>query len=196
MVKLTTSVLLLGSCSLAFSESLLSSLNKYPETTTFQNLLKSNENTLSQMLPTAKKAYTVFIPSNKAFQAYASKNSGAALTSLSPNDLSSLLRYHVAVGLLSSKNFTQQRGITVPTLLDGQQYNNRSAGNQFLSKYGPDARGQVLYISSTPINNVRSKFKIRQASSVAEMRSGLGLVTQMNAVDAQFDEGQFQIIDE
>ena len=196
MVQLTSTLLLLGFSGLTISQDLLSSLTNYPQTTTFQALLKANATSASSFVPASNssKQYTIFVPSNSAFEKYASRHAGATLASLPQNDVLSLFRYHVTLGLVSAQNFSQPRGITVPTLLDGETYNNRSAGNALLARYGEEAKGQVLYISATKLSQL--KFRVRQTSSVADLRSGLGLVTQVEAVDGKWDGGNFQIVDE
>src|SRR4051812_19749910 len=101
MVKLTSTLLLLGASSLAVGEDLLSSLANYPQTTTFQALLKANVTTATSLLPSSSRSsngsYTVFVPSNAAFEKYTARNSGKSITSVPTNDLLSLFRYHVAI---------------------------------------------------------------------------------------------------
>lgn len=194
MAPVNTAVLLLAYTSLSLSQSLLSALSTYPQTSTFQSLLQKNTSGILNLIPSSKNDHTIFIPSDNAFLKYAGNHSATPLTALPPNDLLATLKYHVALSQLSVSNFSQPEGITVPTLLKGEQYNNRSAGNELLSKYGQDATGQVLYISATPIS--QAKFRVRQSMNQADMRSGLGLVTTVDAVDGKWDGGRFQIVEE
>ena len=182
---------LLGSSSIASAQSLLSALTSYSQTSVFQSLLQTVGGNLSSILPAEPLGYTLFVPSDAAFTQY-SRDKGVSLSQIPPASLLNLLQYHAGVGKLTSKEFASTAGLTVPTLLKDEAFNNRSAGAELQQVYGNNANGQVLFISASPLG--RAKFLIRQASPL-QLRSGLGRITTMDAVDGVWDGGRFQVVD-
>jgi hypothetical protein len=63
--------------------------------------------------------------------------------------LSNTLSYHILAGGLTYSSFDRPRGLTVPTLLTGELYNNRSSGVNLASSFGPGANGQVVLVQKT-----------------------------------------------
>ena len=150
-------------------------------------LLTSNATSLTQI--------TVLVPDNSAFDTLETQL-GAPIGSLTVEQLEPILQYHVLVGKLTTSNFTVQTGTTVPTLLTGPEYNNRSAGAALGSSGAANDphNGQVVFIQATSPTSKR--FIVRQlAPPVATVQGGLGHQINMTAADGYWDGGVFQIVD-
>jgi transforming growth factor-beta-induced protein len=189
--------------------SLRNALDDHQDASTFATYLGTNPPALASLLnpntsTTGISKYTILVPSNNALTTYQT-STGKSLTSLPASDLSIILKYHVLVAPLTETNFTVERGITVPTLLTDEQYNNRSAGDQLARAFGARAAsGQVLYFSSEEIASTSaasSVFKskrrvlVRQANAGAvNLRAGAGEIASVDVVDGTWDGGNFQIV--
>lgn len=116
----------------------------------------------------------MLVPDNSAFDKL-EVSLGAPIGSLSVQQLEPILQYHLLVGKLTTNNFTVQNGTTVPTLLNGPKYNNRSAGAALGSSGAANDphNGQVVFIEATSAESTR--FIVRQlASPIAIVQGGLG----------------------
>lgn len=191
----------LGLCrSLVLAQDLPTALANYPETSTFQGLIGQVPGGVSGLLPSglspnSSNGVTLLIPSNSAFSTFSNGTNSVNITSLPLDQLLDILLYHIMYAKLTSANFSSPDGLIVPTLLNGQQYNNRSAGAELIKLYGADAaQGNVVYISQEPINPVKFRVRQQQNSGVA-LRGGMGQGATMNAVDGTWDFGYFQILD-
>lgn len=166
-----------------------------PNLSSFGQILSKFPGLVSSLIPQAQEV-TVLVPSNAAFEKFVDQT-GQEPTSLPTEQLVAIFKYHVMAAKLTSKNFTARRGIVVPTLLKDEQYNNRSAGAQLVNTFGPEAaQGNVLYISPDTINP--AKLRVRQAgnsSTSVNLRGGLGVTASVDAVDGEFGQGAYQIID-
>ncbi len=156
----------------------------YATCSNFTNLYV-NDPTLASLLATGSTTtpYTVLVPDNDAFVSYESFY-GYPITALSSAHLQTLISYHIMVGDLNSGNFTNQKGLTVPTLLTGQTYNNRTPGSGLKDGFGGDAGGQVVYI-----------FPALSSSEVL-VQSGLGNNVTIRVIDGSWDNGSFQEVTE
>ena len=170
--------------SLVGATSFLHSVSAVPQLSNFTNLYINNP-ILASLLVTgsATLPFTILVPNNDAFISY--ENSyGHPVTALSSEDLQTLISYHVLVGHLNSDNFTNPKGLTIPTLLTEQMYNNRTPGPELEDGFGNNAGGQVVYIS--PAVN----------STAYLVKSGLGMNVTILAIDGSWDNGWFQEVTE
>jgi uncharacterized surface protein with fasciclin (FAS1) repeats len=169
-------------------DSLSSALANYPGLSTFRGLLTSNTTLLSAILPSNVGKVTVLIPDNDAFSAFTAKR--GPLSSIPPDQLLAILKYHFMVSELTSSNFTVAGGITIPTFLEDQQFNNRSESADLVAQFGANANGQVVYASASPINP--AKIRVRDGSTSVELRGGLAQGGDLNALDGTWAGGVFQ----
>jgi hypothetical protein len=88
------------------------------------------------------------------------------------------------VGDLKSGNFTNPKGLTVPTLLTGQVYNNRTPGSVLEAGFGNNAGGQVVYIYPVV------------SSSAVQVKSGLGTNMTILVIDGVWNNGWFHEVPE
>lgn len=177
--------------------SLTNALANYTNTKQFSTYLNTNPTAFTTLLSSSPAApgggLTILIPSDSAIS-----TSGLSLTSLTPETLAPILSYHVLAAPLTGTNFTQAKGITVPTLLKDALYNNRSGGAQLESQFGKQAaQGQVLFFSSDPIPTTKKfRVRVRQAGQGgANVRAGQSEVANVDIVDGTWDGGRFQIVD-
>lgn len=194
-----SSTLLYLSCALGTGaqESFYAATSQYPQLSNFTSFYENNFPLASQLLTTtATEPHTIFVPDNDAFARY-ERDNGYSITALSATELTSLIQYHVLVGTLSSANFSASSGLTVPSLLVGEQYNNRSAGAALSANISDpaSANGQVVFIQSG-LQSVTKKFRVRGAGLQSlEVRSGLSSDANLTALDGLWDGGMFQMID-
>ncbi|KAF2663352.1 FAS1 domain-containing protein [Microthyrium microscopicum] len=182
---------LLTTIGLASAQDLLSALSGYPDTSTFATYIPEIANDLNT---TAGQKYTVLIPSNEAFTKFAARH--GAIDTLPADTRKAYLRYHVLASSLTSTNFSQPQGLTVPTLLTDTKFNNRSAGDALTKIYGERAAGQVLYIAKNVNATSGYAYRVRrQSSGNTEVRGGLASDSQLTAIDGTWSGGTFQLID-
>lgn len=175
---------------------LSAAVSKFPQLSSFNSLLGSNPNLLGSLISSGmSQGVTLLIPSNDAFDKYTNKT-GSNVTSLPPDTLSVTLQYHIMAAPLTSANFSSAQGIIVPTLVTNVGNNNRTAGAALINTYGQQAaQGQVLFVSKSTA--APGKFRVkRQQGKTAQISGGDAQGASMNAIDAQWSGGYFQIIDE
>ncbi|KAK3945854.1 FAS1 domain-containing protein [Diplogelasinospora grovesii] len=170
-------------------------LSKYPETSTFQSLLQSNPQMITSTTPSNDKGgVTVLVPNNDAFTKFTNASGGTPITSQPTDKLINIFQYHVMAAPLTSANFTDPKGLMVPTLLTAEAYNNRTAGADLVNAYGSKAAlGQVLYVSKDPISPLR--LRVRQSATGVNLRGGEALNAGMDPVDGTWSGGRFQMVD-
>jgi len=187
-------LLCIGCASVAHTLSLLDATSVYPQLSNFSALYQNNIEVANLLLTNSStEPRTILIPNNGAFANFGLQH-GASIWSLPAADLEALLQYHILVGKLTAANFSQQSGLTVPSLLTGEQYDNRSAGPELFSSFGntEHANGQVVYISSAGQSSSR-KLALRQSgTSGLHVRSGLGAEADLMPLDGVWDGGMFQ----
>jgi hypothetical protein len=197
-MHLSTVVLCLLSCAPGTSaQSFYTAISQYPQLSNFTLFYQNNFPLASLLLtPSSTEPHTVLIPNNDAFTNYEHKH-GYSVTYLSATELESLIRYHVLIGSLTSTNFSAPRGLTAPSLLVDQQYNNRSAGVGLSSSFGnaTGVNGQVVFISGPhPHSN---KFLVRKSGTQSlKVHTGLSSDANLTALDGIWDGGRFQEIDQ
>jgi uncharacterized surface protein with fasciclin (FAS1) repeats len=183
---------------MAEAQSFLTAISQFPQLSDFTTLMYDNPGLAGALLTSNASSLTqitVLVPDNSAFDKLEAKL-GAPVGSLTVQQLEPILQYHLLVGKLTTNNFTVQNGTTVPTLLTGPKYNNRSAGAALGSSGASNDphNGQVVFIQATSPKSKR--FIVRQLTSpVATVQGGLGHQINMTAVDGYWDGGVFQIVD-
>ncbi|KAH9203984.1 FAS1 domain-containing protein [Leptodontidium sp. 2 PMI_412] len=193
-----SSTLLYLSCALgAGAQSFYAAISQNSQLSNFTSFFENNFPLASQLLTNSStEPHTILVPNDNAFAKYESDN-GYSITALSATELTSLIQYHVLVGRLSSANFSASRGLTAPSLLVGEQYNNRSAGTALSANFSnpASANGQVVFIQSG-LQSSSKKFRVRGAGLQSlEVRSGLSSDANLTALDGIWDGGMFQMID-
>lgn len=176
----------IGICSIAAcvsAQSLLEAISGFPELSNFTALLSDDPN-LAQALLTSnytslRGPATVLVPDNSAFNKLSALYR-VSMSNLTIQQLEPYLEYHLLVGQVTSENLTAASGITVPTYLTGQQFNNRSAGDA-LGSTGADGdvhNGQVVFLQAkqdqSSSNNTK-RFTVRQLENpTINAQGGLG----------------------
>lgn len=129
-------VLYLLSCATGTNaQSFFSAISQYPQLSNFTLFYQDNFPLASLLLTNSStEPHTVLVPNNDAFINY-ERDHGYSVTSLSETELESLIQYHVLIGSLTSTNFSEPSGLTAPSLLVGEQYNNRSVGTALSSSF-------------------------------------------------------------
>ncbi|KAK4117967.1 FAS1 domain-containing protein [Parathielavia appendiculata] len=125
---------------------LSAALAGFPSLTSLKSLVDQRPAVFDALL-SSHPSVTVLAPDNDAFAKYSSTN-GQPLSQAASADLNNILSYHILGAGLTSANFSAARGITIPTLLQGELYNNRSAGAELTQTFGADANGQVVYVQA------------------------------------------------
>lgn len=163
---------------------LTAALADNPSLSMMQQLV-SQHSTLVNSLISDNSAVTVLVPNNAALGAHTAA-SGRPLSELPASSLASILSYHiVAAGLTASSfssTFNSAKGITAPTLLTGEQYNNRTAGPGLVEAYGGKAGGQVVYAQ-------------HDGDGSYTMQGGQAERINLTVVDKQWRRGFIQILD-
>lgn len=187
------------------SQSLAQAIANNTGLTRFGELLNQFPEFLSLVLPTTTTGnVTVLIPNNAAITK-AEESAGGSLINLGTDRLISIFKYHVLVAPLTSDNFSAASspqaatsGLTVPTFLKDELFNNRSAAPELTAKFGPDATGQVIFFQRDPIQDrvlrIRQSVGGGSAGSVS-LRSGLAATVNLTTVDGTFSLGRWQVID-
>lgn len=177
------------------AQSFFAAISQFPELSNFTSFYQENFPLASQLLTNSQfEPQTVLVPNNDAFLRYEREN-GYPITSLSSVELANLIRYHILVGSLTAANFSASRGLTAPSILTGEQYNNRSAGPALSSQFpGVDANGQVVFIHSG-LQSGGAKLIQKAGLTSLKVRSGLSSDANLTVVDGIWDGGRFQMID-
>jgi len=123
---------------------LSAALADFPALASLKSLIDQRPSIFDDLFSGHQKV-TVLAPSDDAFAKYSSIN-GQPLSQAPSADLTNILSYHTFGAELTSANFSAARGLTIPTLLQGERYNNRSAGDDLTQTFGEEAKGQVVYM--------------------------------------------------
>ncbi|OLN85953.1 Fasciclin-like arabinogalactan protein-like protein 6 [Colletotrichum chlorophyti] len=177
-------------------QSLSSALSSHADLSTFNQLLNSYPDIISNVTTGGQNRVTILVPTNDAFTKYLQQSNVSDLAALPVDRLLNVFRYHTLEAGLTVQNFSAPRGITVPTKLRDALNNLRSPGAAIIDQFGADAQGQVLYVAPDAINP--AKFRVRQTSDddkTASLRAGLGQTATLTTIDGIWDGGFFQSID-
>lgn len=169
----------------------INALTGYPGLSTFRGLLSDNSSILDTVLQNNDGKVTVLVPDNDAFAKFTA--TFGQLSTISSERLLAILKYHILVSELTTSNFTVNGGITIPTLLQDEKYNNRSAPAQLATQFGTRANGQVVFASLSPNNLTQIKIRQSEAEDVA-VTGGLATQGELNTIDGVWEGGIFQAI--
>ena len=196
-MKYLSTFIIGAACATVKAQGLIDTINANPEFSSFSALLQSNIGLASSLVATSSTdRRTILVPNNDAFSKLAAN--GSPISSLPKDIILDILYYHTLVGALTSKDFSAPKGLTVPTFLTGEQYNNRSAGAALNSVSSSSAshNGQVVVITSKGSTQSKREFNLRQLSSPgAEVTSGLAHTVNLTAIDTTWDGGKIQMVD-
>jgi uncharacterized surface protein with fasciclin (FAS1) repeats len=174
------------------ADNLIAALAGYPALQNFSALVAKYPTAFNGAFTNAgSNGVTVLAPSNQAFVTYASKN--GPLTNLTAEALSTLLSYHILDAALTSANFTAPLGLTIPTRLTGEKYNNRSAGQDLLQKFGAHATGQVVYAQPLLAGGKRRR---AEEEGGVQIQGGMSEVAKMLTLDGKWSGGYFHMVDQ
>jgi uncharacterized surface protein with fasciclin (FAS1) repeats len=187
------------------AQTFLSAISQVPTLSNFTAFYSSNEQFASAFFSnTSLYPITVLVPNDDAFAAYL-QQTGVLLTQVPFETLLTLIQYHTLVSNLSNENFTSGTGglgsgLTTPTMLVNEQYNNRSAGSALASNFGGPERskGQVVFITNSDTGTSTKLRLSRQAGSAeAHVRSGLSSTVNITTLDEEgvWEGGRIHIID-
>ncbi|KAM0541110.1 hypothetical protein ACHAPJ_013377 [Fusarium lateritium] len=196
----STQIVSLGLLALAnaqtLPEDLTGAIVNYSSLSLFRSLLSASPQTLTTSLSDRDTNITVLIPTNDAINSYLKSSGVSDVTELSQDDVQVFFKYHVLSASLVSKDFDSARGLSVPTLLDDSQYNNRTSGPQIESQFGDKATGQVVFASKEDRDEKRAEKDID--GPTVNLRAGLLQNVKMTAVDGSWgakNVNTFQIVD-
>ncbi|RDW57500.1 hypothetical protein BP6252_13760 [Coleophoma cylindrospora] len=179
------------------AQSFLEAIGAYPQLSNFTSLLTDYPVLASSLLSaSATSPQTILVPDNTAFLNYENLT-GIPVSAVPTTDLAPVIQYHILSGLLKSHNFAAPQGITIPTSLVGQKYDNRTAGAALSSVGATNGNhdGQVVFIVPKT-NDSTTTLLVRQLSSAgAVVQSGLGQQVNLTAIDGTWDGGSFHIVD-
>ncbi|CEI67915.1 unnamed protein product [Fusarium venenatum] len=177
-------------------EDLAGAISNYSSLSLFRSLLSSAPQALITSLSEKDSNVTVLIPTNDAIKGYLKASSVSDVTELNQTELQVFFSYHVLSASLKSSDFDDPRGLSVPTLLQNSQFNNRSAGPQIESQFGKGSDGQVVFASRQDRNNKRADDDLGGPNVI--LRAGLAQDVKMTAVDGSWGTNSinsFQIVD-
>ncbi|KAG8670671.1 hypothetical protein FPOAC2_07480 [Fusarium poae] len=176
-------------------EDLAGVISNYSSLSLFRSLLSSAPQALITSLSEKDNNVTVLIPTNNAIESYLKTSSVSDVTELNQTELQVFFSYHILSASLTSSDFDDPRGLSVPTLLQNSQFNNRSAGPQIESQFGKGSDGQVVFASRQG-RNKRADDDLGGPNII--LRAGLAQDVKMTAVDGSWgtnNTNSFQIVD-
>ncbi|KAF5241442.1 hypothetical protein FAUST_3872 [Fusarium austroamericanum] len=177
-------------------EELAGVISNYSSLSLFRSLLSSAPQALITTLSEKDSNVTVLIPTNNAIEGYLKASGVSDVTELNQTELQVFFSYHVMSASLTSSDFENPRGLSVPTLLQNSQFNNRSAGPQIQSQFGKGSDGQVIFASRQDRNDKRADDNLGGPNVM--LRAGLAQDVKMTAVDGSWgtnNVNSFQIVD-
>ncbi|KAG5655301.1 hypothetical protein KAF25_010453 [Fusarium avenaceum] len=177
-------------------EDLATAIANYSSLSLFRSLIVTAPQALSQSLSDKSSNITVLIPTDDAIKSYLKDSGVSDVTELNQTDLQVFFSYHILSASLASSDFDNPRGLSVPTMLDDSQFNNRSAGPQIQSQFGEDAGGQVVFASKEEKIGKRANEDF--TGPTVSLRAGLAQNVKMTAVDGSWgakNVNSFQVVD-
>jgi len=165
-----------------------------PSQPTHNCLIKSNPTVASSFLSaSALSPQTVLVPEDNAFLSF-QKSTGQSFFDASRNYQIPTIQYHILNGNYSTQDFQRQEGITIPTALTDELYNNRTGGDEMRSSSAKTGNtdGQVVFIAP---DSASTTLQVRQvASPGAYAQSGLGNQVNLTSVSGVWDGGSFYTV--
>ncbi|POR31817.1 Uncharacterized protein TPAR_07981 [Tolypocladium paradoxum] len=192
---LVASLALSGFANAQSAELLSGALKDYADLSLFRSLLSAFPKSLQSVVANKNTNITVLVPTNNAFTTYLSNSGISDVTKLGSEEIQTFFSYHILSASLKSSDFDDDRGMAIPTLLQEEKYNNRTAGPELMREFGNGATGQILFASSS---NSSSRMRRQSTSPTVMLRAGLGQDALMRAVDGAWGPNKvnsFQIID-
>jgi transforming growth factor-beta-induced protein len=180
----------------AVGSELKNALKDHPETALFQGLLGISDTIITEVVGAKTTGLTFLVPDDTAVNDFMKLNNITDLTSIQPDALKTVFRYHVLVSNVSTSDYASALGLVVPTLLNEEKFNNRTAGAALKAQFGDDATGQVLYFSKDPIPTVSKRDDLENA--IVNVRAGLEQTAKIKVVDGTWGvsgSNKFQIVD-
>ncbi|KAF5642012.1 transforming growth factor-beta-induced ig-h3 [Fusarium sp. NRRL 52700] len=177
------------------SESLASAIADYDSLSLFRSLLGAAPQVLAETLSSQGSNVTILIPTDTAIKNYLKDSSISDVTELNQTMLQVFFSYHSMAASLSSIDFDESRGLSVPTLLKSEEFNNRTAGPQIQSQFGNNADGQVVF-ASRERKGKRADGDI--SGAIVNLRAGEEQNIKMTAIDGSWGQknaSRFQIVD-
>ncbi|KAM5517682.1 fasciclin domain-containing protein [Fusarium oxysporum f. sp. phaseoli] len=177
------------------SENLAGAIADYDSLSLFRSLLGAAPQVLVETLSSQGSNVTILIPTNNAIKSYLKDSGISDVTELNQTMLQVFFSYHTMAASLSSTDFDVSRGLSVPTLLKSEEFNNRTAGPQIQSQFGNNADGQVVFASRVG-KGKRANGDI--SGAIVNLRAGEEQNIKMTAVDGSWGEknaSRFQIVD-
>ncbi|ORY65451.1 uncharacterized protein BCR38DRAFT_523901 [Pseudomassariella vexata] len=146
-------------------ESLVTALGSYAGLSTFREMLNSHPGFLNLVVPNDTGRVTALIPDDEALHAFSAQN--GELRSIPEDGLVTIFKYHFMVSEVKGSSFIAPVGIKVPTWLENEEFNNRSASAALAQRFVKVRDGGV--------------------SGDVELRGGMGLGGDLNTLDGQWD---------
>lgn len=179
-------------------QDLTTAIQDYDDLSLFRGLLNASPQSLQSVVSDDSNV-TVLIPNDAAVNKFLAGAGASDVTELDVNVIETFFSYHVLTASLAKDDFQSQgpQGLVIPTFLQGQEYNNRSAGSALRGLFGDNATGQVI-VAQGPRGNSARRFRRQVDSDFITLRAGLAQDVQMEAVDGQWgpqNASSFQIVD-
>lgn len=177
-------------------DELSSALEGYPNLSLFRSLLGAAGQSFEAVVGEDAKNVTVLVPTDDAINTYLRDSGLTGVSELTLDEIQTFFSYQTLAASLKGKDFDTPNGMTVPTLLQGAEYNNRSAGPELTQEYGEKATGQVVF--ATQKDKSSRRMKRQGAGPVVNIRAGLAQDVGMTAVDATWGPkgvNTFQVVD-
>ncbi|KAF9774424.1 hypothetical protein IL306_007583 [Fusarium sp. DS 682] len=177
------------------AENLAGAVADYDSTSLFRSLLNVAPQALTETLSSQDTNVTVLVPTDDAIQSYLKASGISNVTELNQTSLQVFFSYHIMAASLSSADFDESRGLSVPTLLKSEAFNNRTAGPQIQSQFGSDADGQVVF-AKRERKGKRADGAV--SGAIVNLRAGEEQNIKMTAVDGSWgakNASRFQIVD-
>ncbi|CAM1500396.1 Fc.00g095580.m01.CDS01 [Cosmosporella sp. VM-42] len=198
LCRASAAVALLALASAQVEQSLSGSISQYPSLSLFRSLLKAAPDDFDTVLSKKSTNITILIPTDDAITKYLSSSGVSDISELKPDDVQTFFSYHIMAASLKSTDFEDRPdGMTIPTLLQGQQFNNRTAGSGLEQAFGKAAGGQVL-VASTAKHSGKRRSKRQLNGPSVTLRAGLAQDVVMTAVDGEWgpdNVNSFQTVD-
>ncbi|KAI8655374.1 hypothetical protein NCS55_01188900 [Fusarium keratoplasticum] len=177
-------------------EELSDAISDYPTLSLFRSLIVAAPQGLTKSFSEKSTDITVLVPTNDAIEKYL-KNAGVTdVTALDEDDIQVFFSYHIMAASLQSSDFDDPKGKTVPTLLQSEEFNNRTAGPDLVQDFGKQATGQVVFASKVDQSGKKEKRQQIKGDEV-NLRSGLAQDVTMTTIDGKWgpkDANTFQVV--
>ncbi|KAI8713745.1 hypothetical protein NCS52_01219900 [Fusarium sp. LHS14.1] len=160
-------------------------ISDYPTLSLFRSLIGAAPQGLTKSFSEKSTDITVLVPTNDAIEKYLKDAGVTDVTALNEDDIQVFFSYHIMAASLQSSDFDDPKGKTVPTLLQSEEFNNRTAGPDLVQDFGKQATGQVVFASKVDQSDKKEKRQDIKGDEV-NLRSGLAQDVKMTAVDGKW----------